>query len=199
MVETLLLDARTQMELAGVALAAAAVLAVPLGVLAASMRLLRPPILALASLGRTIPSLAVLMFVLPFLGVGFLPAVVALTLLAVPPIAINVDVALRGVPEAPLDAARGIGMTSRQRFLQIAWPLSLPVTLAGVRTAAIEVVASATLATFIGGGGLGDDIVRGLQTGDATLLIAASATVAALAFAVELLLGAAVRGVEARV
>ncbi|MHB8177925.1 MAG: ABC transporter permease [Vulcanimicrobiaceae bacterium] len=199
MVETLLLDARTQMELAGVALAAAAVLAVPLGVLAASMRLLRPPILALASLGRTIPSLAVLMFVLPFLGVGFLPAVVALTLLAVPPIAINVDVALRGVPEVPLDAARGIGMTSRQRFLQIAWPLSLPVTLAGVRTAAIEVVASATLATFIGGGGLGDDIVRGLQTGDATLLIAASATVAALAFAVELLLGAAVRGVEARV
>jgi len=128
------------------------------------------------------------MLLLPIVGVGTTPALIALTLLALAPIVINVDLALRGVPEAATDAARGLGMSARERFWRISVPLALPLALTGVRTAAVEVIASATLATFIGGGGLGDDIVRALQTNDATLLIASCVVVAAMAFAAEFLL-----------
>jgi osmoprotectant transport system permease protein len=144
--------------------------------------------LALAGIGRTLPSLAVLTLLLPWLGVGTAPAVVALTLLAVPPLVINVDLGIRGVPAATIDAATGLGMTAFERFVRVVVPLALPVAVAGLRTATVEIVASATLATFIGAGGLGDDIVRALQTNNTPLLLAAAASVAALAFAAELTL-----------
>ena len=118
------------------------------------------------AIGRTLPSLAVLMLLLPWLGVGATPAIVALALLAIPPIVISVDLGIRGVPLAALDAATGMGMTPLQRFARVVVPLALPVSFAGLRTAATETIASATLATFIGAGGLGDEIVRGLQTDD---------------------------------
>lgn len=193
----LLGDVRTHLGLAAAALAAGALVAVPLGILAAGAGRARGAIVGLAAVGRTLPSLAVLAFVLPFVGVGFWPAVLALTLLAIPPIVINTDLGLRGVDRAALDAARGMGMTPRQAFARVAWPLALPVVAAGIRTAAIEVVASATLATFVGAGGLGDEIVRGLQTGDNGLLYAGAAAVAALAFAVELLGGVIVKRIGA--
>jgi osmoprotectant transport system permease protein len=88
-------------------------------------------------------------------------------------------------------------MTPVEAFARVVIPLALPVAFAGVRTAATETIASATLATFIGGGGLGDDIVRGLQTGDTTALLGGALTVAALALAVELLLGRVGRRIEA--
>jgi len=175
-------------ELALGALALACLVGAPLGSLAATSARWRAPIVGAAALGRTLPSIAVLMLLLPVLGVGLKPAVVALTLLALAPIVINVDLALRGVPAAALDAATGLGMNSRERFVRIGIPLALPLALAGVRTAGVEVIASATLATFIGAGGLGDDIVRGMQTGDVSLLLAACVVVAALAFAAEFLL-----------
>jgi osmoprotectant transport system permease protein len=121
--------------------------------------------------------------------VGIRPALVALALLAIPPLVINVDLGIRGVAPSAIDAATGLGMTAAQRFTRVIVPLSLPVAIAGVRTAAVEVIASATLATFIGAGGLGDDIVRALQTNDASLLLAAAALVAALAFVAEFALG----------
>ncbi|MBV8066375.1 MAG: ABC transporter permease, partial [Candidatus Eremiobacteraeota bacterium] len=157
------------LSLSSAALALALLAGLPLGVLAAESAGLRGGVLALAGVGRTLPSLAVLMLLLPWLGVGVAPAVVALALLAIPPIVISVDVAIRGVPAAALDAAAGMGMTPLQRFARVVVPLALPVSLAGLRTAATETIASATLATFIGAGGLGDDIVRGLQTDDAAL------------------------------
>jgi len=136
------------------------------------------------------------MLLLPIVGVGAAPALIALGLLAVAPIVINVDLALRGVPDAVLDAATGLGMSARERFWRVSVPLALPLALAGVRTASVEVIASATLATFIGGGGLGDDIVRALQTNDTQLLLAACAVVAAMAFAAEFLLARAGARVE---
>lgn len=175
-------------ELALGALGLSCLIGAPLGALAASAAFWRTPIVGAAALGRTLPSIAVLMLLLPIFGVGVVPALVALTLLALAPIVINVDLALRGVPAAVIDAATGLGMSSRERFMRISIPLALPLALAGVRTAGVEVIASATLATFIGAGGLGDDIVRGMQTGDAALLLAACVVVAAMSFAAEFLL-----------
>jgi osmoprotectant transport system permease protein len=185
----ILAHAGTHALLAGYALGLALLVGAPLGTLASSAQGLRSPILALAAIGRTLPSLAVLTLLLPWLGVGTLPAIVALVLLALPPIVINVDLGLRSVAPAALDAATGLGMTPIQRFTRVSVPLALPVAVSGVRTAAVEVIASATLATFIGAGGLGDDIVRALQTNDVQLLLAGTATVAAMAFIAEWVLG----------
>jgi len=175
------------------ALALALGAGLPLGVLAAESPRLRGGVLALAGIGRTIPSLAVLMLLLPWLGVGAAPAIVALALLAIPPIVIGVEVGIRGVPAAALDAATGMGMTPLQRFGRVVVPFALPVSFAGLRTAATETIASATLATFIGAGGLGDEIVRGLQTDDPPLLFAGAALVALLALGADLVLGLAGR------
>ncbi|MBV8155097.1 MAG: ABC transporter permease subunit [Candidatus Eremiobacteraeota bacterium] len=185
--------------LAGTALAIALAAGLPLGILAGQVGAARTVVLALASIGRTLPSLAVLMLLLPLLGVGTVPAVVALALLAVPPIVIAVDLGIRGVPSSALDAAAGIGMTGAQRFARVVAPLALPVSFSGVRTAATETIASATLATFIGAGGLGDDIVRGLQTNDSAFLFAGAGAVALLALGVEAALGRVARAIEARV
>ncbi len=186
-------------ELCAQALALAIAIGAPLAAAAATRARLRGVLLAAAAVGRTIPSIALLTLLLPLLGVGTAPALVALVLLALPPIVVNVDLGIRGVPAAVLDAADGLGMNARQRFARVTVPLALPVALAGVRTASVEVIASATLATFIGAGGLGDDIVRALQTNDPALLAAASITVAAMAFAAELCFARVVRALEVRV
>jgi osmoprotectant transport system permease protein len=183
------------LALASLAVAVAAGL--PLGILAAEAPGVRAAVLAIAGIGRTIPSLAVLMLLLPWLGVGVEPAIVALALLAIPPIVISVDLGIRGVPEATLDAAAGVGMTPLQRFSRVVVPFALPVSFVGLRTAATETIASATLATFIGAGGLGDEIVRGLQTDDPALLLAAAAVVAALALGADVALNFAGRRLAA--
>jgi osmoprotectant transport system permease protein len=191
-------SAAQHLVLAGSALALAVILGLPLGVLAAQNSRVRTVVLSIAGVGRTLPSIAVLMLLLPLLGVGAFPAIVALALLAIPPIVINADLAIRGVPAAALDAADGMGMTATQRFARVIVPLALPVSFAGVRTAATETIASATLATFVGAGGLGDEIVRGLQTNDATILFAGAITVALLALLTELVLSGAGRLLEVR-
>jgi osmoprotectant transport system permease protein len=191
-------SAAQHLVLAGSALALAVIFGLPLGVLATQGSRVRAAVLSVAGVGRTLPSIAVLMLLLPLLGVGAVPAIVALALLAIPPIAINVDLAIRGVPSAALDAADGMGMTAAQRFTRVIVPLALPVSFAGVRTAATETIASATLATFIGAGGLGDEIVRGLQTNDATILFAGAIAVALLALLTELILSGAGRLLEVR-
>ena len=142
---------------------------------------------------RVIPSLAVLVLALPLLGVGFRPALLALALLAIPPIVINTDLGLRSVPAPLLEAARGLGMTAKQISRRVRWPLAAPVVLAGVRTAAVEVIASATLAAFIGGGGLGEYIIDGLANQDYAELLTGAVSVAALAILTELALGALTR------
>jgi osmoprotectant transport system permease protein len=194
----LLADVRTHLLLAGIALAVAAAIGLPLGIAAAYGGAARGPLIAISAILRTLPSLAVLAFMVPLLGVGFAPAVVALTLLAIAPIAINADIGLRGVPTEAIDAARGVGMSGLQIFVRVAWPQARPQVLAGIRTAAIEVIASATLATFIGAGGLGDLIVRGLQTDDAHALYLGAATVAILALLVDGIGALASRRSEAR-
>jgi osmoprotectant transport system permease protein len=191
--------AAQHLQLAATALALALAVGVPAGALAGQFGTVRQFVLALAGIGRTLPSLAVLMLLLPLLGVGVLPAIVALALLAAPPIVIAVDLGIRGVPASVVDAAAGMGMTAFERFVRVIAPLALPVSFSGVRTAATETIASATLATFIGAGGLGDEIVRGLQTNDAATLAAGAGAVALLALGAEFALGAAGRAIERRV
>jgi osmoprotectant transport system permease protein len=179
--------------LAGAALALALVLGIPLAGLCADRPLPRGALLALAGGFRVVPSLAVLTLALPLLGLGFRPALLALVVLALPPILVNTDVALRAVPNATLEAARGTGMTAREVGLRVRWPLALPVVAVGVRTATVEVIASATLATFIGGGGLGDYINAGMQTGNLPELVLGAVSVAALALLADGALGYAQR------
>lgn len=192
----LLLHLRTHVVLSASALLAAVAIGVPLGALTARANVVRPGVLALVNTARVIPSLTILMLMLPLIGLGTMPAFVALTILAIPPIVVNTDLGLRSVPRALVDAAKGIGMTPRQLARRVEWPLAFPVAFAGIRTAAIEVIASATLAAFIGGGGLGDYITSGLATDDARALVTGSVTVALLALLVDAALGAVQRRVS---
>ena len=135
---------------------------------------------------RTIPSLALLVIMLPFLGTGFVPAVVALTLYGLPAILINTYTGLREVDRDIVEAARGQGMTDAGIMRRIEVPLALPVIFAGVRTAAVQIVSAATLAAFIGGGGLGELITAGMGVLDMPQLMVGGLAVALLAVATEL-------------
>jgi osmoprotectant transport system permease protein len=122
---------------------------------------------------------------LPFLGLGFRPALLALTVLAIPPILINAAIGLREVPPSVVESARGMGLSTGQILTRIRFPIAAPVIFAGLRTSAVQVVASATLATFIGGGGLGGLIVRGLQRNSPEFQLAGAIPVALLAIGTE--------------
>lgn len=138
------------------------------------------------NIGRAVPSLAILALVFPLFGFGFNTALVALTALAIPPILINASTALRQVSPQVIDAARGMGFSNSQILGRIKLPIAAPVIFAGIRTSAVQVVASATLATFVGGGGLGDLIVEGYSRGDNYIMLAGAFSVAVLAIITEL-------------
>jgi osmoprotectant transport system permease protein len=173
---------REHLALSASALGAAAAVCLPLGLLASRHAWGRAAIVAVNGV-RVIPSLAVLALVLPWLGLGFWSALVALVVLACPPVLVNTDVAYRGVDASAVESARAMGMTSAQVLWRVETPLALPVVLAGLRVAAVEVVASATLATLIGAGGLGDLIVGGLELNEPAELLVGSLAAAALALA----------------
>ena len=181
----LLLHVRDHIALALSALAIALLLAVPAGAAVARSPRWREPLLGAFNVARVVPSLAVLALMLPLIGIGFWPALVALALLALPPIAINTELGLRGVPPALVEAARGLGMSESQISRRVSWPLALPVVFSGIKTATVEVIASATLAAFIGGGGLGEYIVNGLASGDTGQLLEGAIAVGALALAAD--------------
>ncbi|MEP6679076.1 MAG: ABC transporter permease, partial [Betaproteobacteria bacterium] len=144
------------------ALSLAAAIAIPAGIAAARQPRFALAAISSANIGRTLPSLAVLALVMPILGTGFAPSLFALTLLALPPILLNTIAGLRGVDPDVVDAARGMGMSTRTILQTIELPLAMPVMFAGLRTAAVQVISGAVLAAFIGGGGLGDFITAGI-------------------------------------
>ncbi len=137
------------------------------------------------NIGRAVPSLAILVIIFPITGLGVDTAVIALTALAIPPILINAIVGLRQVNAQTLDAAKGMGLSGRQILTGIQVPIAAPIIFAGIRTSAVQVVASATLATFIGGGGLGDYIVEGFQRNSTAISLAGALSVAVLAIVTE--------------
>jgi osmoprotectant transport system permease protein len=186
--------------LVAIAVAIAAALAIPLGVLITHVPALRRPLLGGASVLQTVPSLALLAFLIavPWLGLGVASAIVALVLYAVLPILRNTFTGLDSVDPELIDAARGLGLTPRQVLLRIQLPLATRTILAGLRTAAVISVGIATLAAFIGAGGLGQPIVEGLYLNDTALVLSGALPAAVLALAVDGLLGLAERALVPR-
>jgi osmoprotectant transport system permease protein len=175
----------THVELSVAALLIAIAVALPVALAVRNTAIGAALVINVGNIGRAVPSLAILALALPLLGFGFLPALIALTVLAIPPILINASTGLREVGEDIISAARGMGLSGGQILARIQLPIAAPVIFAGIRTAAVQVVASATLATFIGGGGLGNLIVEGLQRNDRAILLAGSFSVAILALITE--------------
>jgi osmoprotectant transport system permease protein len=171
--------------LSGIALMAVLLIALPLGLVLTRHRGLANAAIAIVNILRTVPSLALLVIMLPLLGTGFLPAVVALTLYGLPALLLNTYTGLTQVDADIVEAARGQGFSDRQVMTQIEIPLALPVIFAGIRTAAVQIVSAATLAAFIGGGGLGELITAGMANFNFPQLVAGAVAVAALALVVE--------------
>ncbi len=180
------------LQLCGVSILAAIIIGVVLGVLVS-----RNPIAAFiavnfSGLVRAIPIIAVLLLFVEILptsiNLGFVPSIIALILLGIPPILLNTYTGIRIIDPATIDAAKGMGMTTWQIVTRIQAPLVTPLVAAGIRTSAVQVVATATLAAFIGAGGYGDYIVDALNVGNNTELVVGAASVAILAILIEVLM-----------
>ncbi len=174
------------LQLSGVALAAVILIALPLGLALTRHRRFANAAIAIVNILRTVPSLALLVIMLPLLGTGFLPSAVALVLYGLPALLLNTYTGLVEVDADIVEAARGQGLSDRQVMTQIEIPLALPVIFAGIRTAAVQIVSAATLAAFIGGGGLGELITAGMANFNFPQLVAGAVAVALLALFVEL-------------
>lgn len=164
------------------------VIAIPLGVVCAKYVKLSESILGLFNLLRLIPSLAVLIVLMPVLGTGLVPAVIALTFLAFPAILINTCIGFTGINPSVIEAAKGMGMSKQRILFTIEFPLAFPMIITGIRTAAVEVIASATLAAYIGSGGLGDLIIIGLSLPSTAILLVGGLSVALLSIITDVIL-----------
>lgn len=164
-------------------------IALPLAVLASRVEALAKPMTWVAGVGQTVPSLAVLALTLPVLGIGFVPSLVALTIRAILPIFLNAYIGIRTADRAVVDAARGMGTSNAQLLFLVELPLASPVLFAGIQTATVQNIGLATLAAYIGGGGLGDLILQGLAMFDGEVLLAGAVPVALLAITTEIGLG----------
>lgn len=179
------------LQLTLLALLAAATLSLPLGIVATRVRWLEQPVLGLASVVQTIPSLALLAVMVPLLAsmqlqsIGFLPAFIGLTLYGVLPILRNTVTGIAGVDPALREAARGVGMTSQQQLWRVELPLALPVIIAGLRTATVWTVGIATLSTPVGATSLGNYIFSGLQTRNYAAVLVGCVASAALAMVLD--------------
>ncbi len=181
--------------ISAVSLGAAIAIGLPLGLLVGHTGRGATAVVAIANIGRAVPSLGLLgiafILLLPLgLGVGPLPGIIALTLLGIPPIVVNAYVGLREVDRDLVEAARGMGMREGEVLRRVEVPIALPVILAGVRTSAVQVVATATLVAVLGGGALGQLILIGFNIGDQVRVFGAALVVAALSIATELAFGA---------
>ncbi|WP_426319356.1 glycine betaine ABC transporter substrate-binding protein [Pseudoduganella sp. R-43] len=173
---------RQHILLVALSVAMASAIGIPLGILAAYRPRLREPVMAVAGTLQTIPSLALLAMLIPLLGtIGTMPALCALFVYALLPIIRNTCTGISGVPQGLKQAAAALGLRSTQRLKEVELPLAAPVILAGVKTAAVMSVGTATIAAFIGAGGYGERITTGLALNDNTLMLAGALPAALLA------------------
>jgi osmoprotectant transport system permease protein len=179
--------------------ALAAAVGIPLGIVAAFSPGLRHTVMAIVGVLQTVPSLALLAMLIPVLGtIGTVPALIALFLYALLPIVRNTCTGIQQVPEGLRMAALALGLESKDRLLYIELPLSLPFILAGVKTAAVMSVGTATIAAFIGAGGYGERIATGLALNDNNMLLAGAIPAAVLALLTQLLFEFAERAFQRR-
>ncbi|GJL52885.1 MAG: ABC transporter permease [Nitrospirales bacterium] len=183
-------------SLAGLALILGILLAVPLGLVLERQRRLAEPLIRLIGMTQTIPSIALLAFMIPIFGIGALPAIMALWLYSLFPILRNTYTGLRDAAPSAVEAAKALGMTDWQILSWVRLPLSAPVIMSGIRTSAVITVGTTTLAAFIGAGGLGVPIVSGLQLANTTLILSGALPAALLALCVDGLLSMIERWVK---
>jgi osmoprotectant transport system permease protein len=186
-------ETRRHLLLVALSLAAGALVAIPLGLALERARHLAEGTIRMIGLLQTVPSIAILAFMIPLLGIGVVPAVTALFLYSLFPMVRNTYTGVRDADGAAVASARALGMTEGQLLRSVRLPLAAPVIMAGVRTAAVINVGTATLAAFIGAGGLGDPIVAGLALSDTQMILAGAIPAALLALVVDGALAAAER------
>ncbi|KAA6450686.1 ABC transporter permease [Bacillus swezeyi] len=161
------------------------IVAVPLGVILTRMKKGAGTVIGVVNIVQTLPSLAILAFFIPLLGVGKVPSIVALFFYSVLPILRNTYIGVKGVNRNLLESGKGIGMTAWEQIRLIELPLSVPVIMAGIRTSTVYLIGWATLASFIGGGGLGDYIFIGLNLYQPEYIIAGAVPVTILAILID--------------
>jgi osmoprotectant transport system permease protein len=166
----------------------ALLISLPLGIIVSRKRKIADFVIGITAVFQTIPSLALFGFLIPIFGTGNVTAIIALTIYALLPILRNTYAGIVGVDEAVIEAGKGMGMTNQQILTKIELPLSLPFIMAGVRTATVLTVGVATLATFVGAGGLGELIYRGLASWNNQLVLAGAIPAALLAIFFDLIL-----------
>lgn len=178
------------LALTGVAVGVAALVALPVGLLLGHLRRGGAVVTALTNASRAVPTLGVLIVFssIAGIGIGDRAAVLALVLFALPPILVNTHVGVAGVDREVVEAARGMGMGELPLLLQVELPLALPLVVAGLRTAVVQVIATATLAAYVGGGGLGTFINNGYGLQDYPQVLGGAVWVAGLALVAEVLL-----------
>ncbi len=184
--EVLLFATLRHIEVSAIAVVISVVVAIPLGILITRYRKLAPVVVNSANVGQTIPSLAILGLVIPVLGIGLKPAIFAIVIRGVLPILNNTYSGIVNVDRFLIEAGRGMGMKNRQILTLVEMPLSFPVIMAGIRTAAVLSISVAALAALIGAGGLGDLIFQGIVMADRNLLLAGSIPTALLAIVTDL-------------
>jgi len=177
----------THLKITFIALLIAIIIAVPLGIAIYFYSAVAKPILYIAGLLQTIPSIALLALMLPLFGIGVVPAVVALCLYGLLPILRNTTIALFSVDPLLKKVATGIGLTRWQQLRYVEFPLSIPTIFAGIKTAAVINIGTATLAAFIGAGGLGEFIVTGLALNNTSMILEGAIPAAILAIVIEFL------------
>src|SRR3954471_24351852 len=178
----------THIGLTFIALFIAVLIGLPLGILIARRQKLAGAVLGFAGILQTIPSIALLGFLIPIFGIGALPAITALFLYALLPIIRNTYTGIKEVDTAVVDAAKGMGMTNGQILLKVQLPLAMPVILAGIRTATVINVGVATLAAYIAAGGLGEFIFGGIALNNTNMILAGAIPAALLAILFDFLL-----------
>jgi osmoprotectant transport system permease protein len=185
--------ANQHLQLAGIAMAVAIAVALPLGVLVAAVRPLTLPVYIILGMIYTIPSLAFLAFLIPSLGLGRKPAVVVLAAYAQLALVRNIVTGLRGVDAPILEAARGLGMNPWQVFVKVRLPLALPIVLAGVRIALVLTISLASVMAWINAGGLGSLLFDGVATNNTSQILAGLLAISALALLADALMRLLIR------
>jgi len=176
-------------QITGLAVLLAIALGVPVGILISKNKKLRSPILGIANIFQTIPSLALFGLIIPLLGIGYVPSVFVLFLYALLPIIKNTFIGINSVDEAIIDAGRGMGMTSKQILTKVEIPLALPVIMGGIRISTVINIGTATIAALIGAGGLGELIFKGISMASNNMVLAGAIPTALLAIITDKVLG----------
>lgn len=185
----LLIKTWEQLYISAIALLLGALVAVPLGIALTRVPKTAKVVIAIASMLQTVPSLALLALMIPLLGIGKVPAIVALFIYSLLPILRNTYIGMNDVDPVLKDSAKGMGMMPLQSIMQVEVPMAMPVIMSGIRLSAVYVIAWATLASYIGAGGLGDFIFNGLNLFKPDLIIGGTIPVTILALLVDFLLG----------